>query len=80
MKAELAVKKSNQYQSFIKKLRAVFARDERLYNFVCESLPKNALHAIKKQVSGPIRRLTYKKLMKAQAERAAERARQRQNY
>ena len=40
----------------------------------------DALKDIKKQVSGPIRRLTYKKLMKAEAERAAERARPRQDY
>ena len=41
----------------------------------------DALKDIKKQVSPEKkRRLTYKKLMKAEAERAAERARKRQDY
>ena len=35
MKVALDDKNSRQYRNFISELRAVFARDERLYNFVC---------------------------------------------
>ena len=43
MKAALEDKNSNLYRNFIEELRIVFARDERLYNFVCERVPPDSL-------------------------------------
>ena len=43
MNAALEDKNSSRYRIFLKELRAVFARDERLYKFVCERLPSQAL-------------------------------------
>ena len=43
MKESLEDKKTKRYGTFIGVLRAVYARDERLYKFVCESLPSEAL-------------------------------------
>ena len=40
MKAALEDKNSSRYRNFIRELRAVFARDERLYNLVCESVAR----------------------------------------
>ena len=51
MKAALEDKNSSRYRIFISELRAVFLRDERLYNFVCESVPSRALENIKRQIS-----------------------------
>ena len=53
MKAALADKNTNRYRTFIRELRAVSGRDERLYNFVCESVPSDALEDIKTQISAP---------------------------
>ena len=53
MKAALEDKNSNRYRIFIRELRGVFLRDERLYNFVCESVPSDALEDIKTQISAP---------------------------
>ena len=55
MKAALADKNSNRYRIFIRELRAVSARDERLFNFVCESLPSDALEDIKAEISATTR-------------------------
>ena len=51
MKVALEDKYSIRYRNFIKVLRLVFARDERLYNFVCERVPSDALEDIKTQIS-----------------------------
>ena len=55
MKAALEDKNSSRYRIFIRELRALFLRDERLYNFVCERVPSGALEGIKTQISGPMR-------------------------
>ena len=47
MKVALEDKNSRRYRNFIKQLKIVFSRDERLYNFVCESIPSDALEGIK---------------------------------
>ena len=51
MKVALKDKNSMRYRKFIRELRVVFGRDERLYNFVCESVPSDALEDIKSQIS-----------------------------
>ena len=51
MKFALEDKNSRRYHGFIKQLKMVFARDERLYNFVCESVPSDALEAMETQIS-----------------------------
>ena len=51
MKVAMEDKNSKRYRNFIRELRVVFFRDERLYNFVCESLPSDALEDIKTQIS-----------------------------
>ena len=55
LKAVLADKDTNRCRTFIRELRAVSARDERLYNFVCESLPSDALEEIKSEISASTR-------------------------
>ena len=51
LQAALADKDTKRYRTFIRELRGVSARDERLYNFVCESLPSDALEDIKSEIS-----------------------------
>ena len=51
MKAALEDKNSNRYRNFITELKALFARDERLCNFVCESLPSDAVEDFKREIS-----------------------------
>ena len=51
MKFALEDKNSLRYRGFIKQLRILFARDERLYNFVSESVPSDALEVMKTQIS-----------------------------
>ena len=45
-KAALEERKSNRYRIFMIELRAVYARDERLYNFVCECVASDVLEDI----------------------------------
>ena len=69
-------KSSKRYQSSITELRAVFAKDERLYNFVCERLPSDAVKDIKREISGPLKRKRgrgYWQLMELMDQRARER-------
>ena len=49
MKAALEDKNSDRYRRFMKDLRAVFDRDERLYKFVNESLPRGHLPGIRRR-------------------------------
>ena len=51
MKAALEDKNSNRYRNFITELKALFVRDERLCNFVCESLPSDAVEDFKREIS-----------------------------
>ena len=55
MTVALEDKNSKRYRNFIRELRVVFGRDERLYNFVCESLPSDALEDIKSEISASTR-------------------------
>ena len=50
----MADKNTYRYRNFVTELRALSARDERLYNFVWESLPLDALDDIKSDISAPI--------------------------
>ena len=51
VKAALADKHTYRYRNFVTELRALSARDERLYKFVWESLP---LDALDKKVAGSL--------------------------
>ena len=53
MKESLKDKKTKRYGTFIGVLGAVYAKDERLYKFVCEKLPPKRAEGIKRQISGP---------------------------
>ena len=40
-------------RAFIRELSALSVRDERLYNFVCESVPSDVLGGIRSEISAP---------------------------
>ena len=42
-------------RAFIRELSALSVRDERLYNFVCESVPSDVLEDIRSEISAPTR-------------------------
>ena len=40
-------------RAFIRELSVLSVRDERLYNFVCESVPSDVLEGIRSEISAP---------------------------